>query len=636
MRAAAVILMLLLAPAGAWAKDAPAPAGPDGPDGKNSFSKGIENYRAGDFESALGNLGEAREALPAVGDYLLLFMARAHLEMKHHQEALRAIARLKEEHPSSPLLKDALALEIKSLLVDETVGVLPLLEEYTSRYPSDMEMRLLHGRLLKKEGQRAEADAVLREIYISAGPLSKDAYKAMKHRDLGPDDLLRRAANLIQGGSYAEAERVVRSLLRKKNYSRREDVLKNFALCLFRQKKYGEAAGAYLKVDDLYNAARAFLRAGREDDFYRTLDEMVARKDAQAADLMVALADSLRRSGSAPNALELLSEARTLFPAAEEQALWAEGWTYYTQGNFPKALETFGRLHDAYGSGKYLYWKARAAEKAGQDASALYGSLSSGDYYFFLARARASGQRPHPASASPVRAAPVPMERVDALIDAGLTAEAEFELMLLAQEHTTYGELMAIAYKFMSIEKYRKALLLADLLPAHMKPADILYPLAYWPAVEQAASRHGLDPLLLLSVIREESRFDPMAVSAAGARGLMQLMPQTAKRVARGQGLRLDGVESIHEVENNISLGARYLSGLIRRFDSLPPALASYNAGERAVRRWLKRNRYEARDEFVEDIPYEETRNYVKRIITSYHRYREAGYATAGAGPGTL
>jgi len=635
MRTTLVVLLLLLAPAAAWAQNAIAPPTTPGTDGKDSFREGVESFRAGNYESALSSFGEAREALPMVGDYILLFMARAHLEMKRPQEALKAIARLKEEHPSSPLVKDALALEIKSLLAEETIGVLPLIESYTSRYPSDMEMRLLHGKLLKEEGQREEADAVLREIYISAGPFSKEAHKAMKQRDLRPEDRLRRAVNLIQRGSYAEAEDILRSLL-KKNYSPGEDVRKNLALCLFRQRKYSEAAGAYLEVDDLYNAARASLRAGREDDFYRTLDEMITRKDPKAADLMVALADSLRRSGSAPNALELLSEARAVFPASAEQALWAEGWTYYTQGNFPKAVESFRRLHESYGASKYLYWRARAAEKAGRNAAGLYGKLEGGDYYFYLSRTKTAGRRPLPASTSQARAASVPMERVDALIDAGLTAEAEFELTLLTQRHTSYGELMSIAYKFMSIEKYRNALLLADLLPVHMKPAEVLYPLAFWPIVEQAASQYGMDPLLLLSVMREESRFDPMAVSVAGARGLMQLMPHTARRVAKGLDLRLDGEESIHEVENNITIGARYLSGLIGRFDSVPPALAAYNAGERTVRRWLERSQYDGIDEFIEDIPYEETRNYVKRIITSYHRYRDAGYATAGVGPGML
>jgi soluble lytic murein transglycosylase len=169
-----------------------------------------------------------------------------------------------------------------------------------------------------------------------------------------------------------------------------------------------------------------------------------------------------------------------------------------------------------------------------------------------------------------------------------------------------------------------------------MKPHEILYPLAYWSTVKDVSARYGLDPFLLLSVMREESHFDPMAVSSAGAIGLMQLMPYTARRTARRLDLEIDGAKSIHEIENNITLGAYYLSGLLDRFRSVTPALAAYNAGERRVKRWLRQGQYEALDEFIEDIPFDETRNYVKRIVTTYYRYQVVRFPEHAAGPGIL
>jgi soluble lytic murein transglycosylase len=130
-----------------------------------------------------------------------------------------------------------------------------------------------------------------------------------------------------------------------------------------------------------------------------------------------------------------------------------------------------------------------------------------------------------------------------------------------------------------------------------------------------------MDPFLLLSLIREESLFDPKAVSPVGAIGLMQLMPETAQRTAHLLSLELEGTKPLHEIELNIALGTHYLNGLLKDFGNVPAALAAYNAGRSRVKGWLSQGKYEQMDEFIEDIPYPETRNYVKRILTSYFHY---------------
>ncbi|HCL80849.1 MAG TPA: hypothetical protein DHW81_01010 [Nitrospiraceae bacterium] len=142
--------------------------------------------------------------------------------------------------------------------------------------------------------------------------------------------------------------------------------------------------------------------------------------------------------------------------------------------------------------------------------------------------------------------------------------------------------------------------------------------------MEEASGKNNIDPLLVLSVMREESRFDTEARSIAGALGLMQLMPATAQRLDRHVKLNIKHTAQLHDARTNILIGSYYLKQLLKTFNSAPAAIAAYNAGEDAVKEWLRKNTYSTIDEFIEDIPYDETRNYVKRVLTTYFEYMRA------------
>jgi soluble lytic murein transglycosylase len=149
-----------------------------------------------------------------------------------------------------------------------------------------------------------------------------------------------------------------------------------------------------------------------------------------------------------------------------------------------------------------------------------------------------------------------------------------------------------------------------------------LYPRAFWEWVDHYARQSRLDPYLVTAIIREESAFAPKALSRAGARGLMQLMPGTAAQVAKENNIRnsLD----LDTPAPNIALGTRYLAKLHDEFGgNLALTLASYNAGPHVVRRWVGTlQSSQDLEAFIEDIPYPETRRYVKRVLGSYDRYR--------------
>lgn len=149
-----------------------------------------------------------------------------------------------------------------------------------------------------------------------------------------------------------------------------------------------------------------------------------------------------------------------------------------------------------------------------------------------------------------------------------------------------------------------------------------MFPLAYLEYVIQNAERYDLDPLLILAIMREESHFRPNVISPAGAKGLMQIMPKTGKLISKSLEF-VDFDDYMLDIpEINIQLGSWYLSQLMVKFNyQLPFVVASYNAGPAAVDRWLKRGDKSDLDIFIEEIPYKETRGYVKRVLQTYGIY---------------
>jgi soluble lytic murein transglycosylase len=142
----------------------------------------------------------------------------------------------------------------------------------------------------------------------------------------------------------------------------------------------------------------------------------------------------------------------------------------------------------------------------------------------------------------------------------------------------------------------------------------------------------GLEPAIAFGIMRQESSFNPTIVSGAGAVGLMQLMPETARRTAEKNGIPYGGVGDLDDPQTNMALGSAYISGLIQNFGNcLPLAIAAYNAGPTNVANWLAANGDPEMGsaaggadmiDWVEEIPFSETRNYVQRVTESIVIYR--------------
>jgi soluble lytic murein transglycosylase len=153
---------------------------------------------------------------------------------------------------------------------------------------------------------------------------------------------------------------------------------------------------------------------------------------------------------------------------------------------------------------------------------------------------------------------------------------------------------------------------------------EALFPRPYWADLKRFSLANGLDPYLVASLIRQESEFNPLAVSRANALGLMQLLPKTGKVVAHQVSLKHYTPAQLFVPPVNLQLGTRYFRGMVDKFGgSFQHALAAYNAGSDRVEEWMGQGPYRDSPEFVESIPFTETREYVQAIMRNAAVYKQ-------------
>jgi soluble lytic murein transglycosylase len=321
--------------------------------------------------------------------------------------------------------------------------------------------------------------------------------------------------------------------------------------------------------------------------------------------------------------------------------------------------------------GRAAYWRARVLEELGrsEDAAAAYEALARTlplSYYAqqallrldALDPSRAAQCRPRGARAREVPPLRFPVRpelgtpaaaRAIALLRAGEFALAERELQhagLITDDASPEALWIGAALLDRAGAHARACELvrrfLRDLLLTEMPEGRALalwriaYPRAFYPAIENAAGEAGVPPAFVRAIAREESCFRPDAVSVAHAYGLLQIIRPTAQRLARPLGLPSDPA-ALRTPDINLRLGALYVASLIRRYDPNPSLVpAAYNAGERAVDRWLRERSAHTLDEFIEEIPYEETRRYSRRVLQTWGIYRFLDEGTLPIWPSTL
>ncbi|WP_243312049.1 lytic transglycosylase domain-containing protein [Fundidesulfovibrio agrisoli] len=387
--------------------------------------------------------------------------------------------------------------------------------------------------------------------------------------------------------------------------------------------------------------------------------------------------------GRFPEALEAALQLEAQAPAgssqartqAREQAVWLAGLIRFALADYQgaaKGLEAFAAEYpDSDFAPAAAYWRARAAQAAGNAETARQGLARvlerwPNGYYGMLARERLAGTsgaaRPDTEQGSQAEAAPgaasdqpeakagmglcAPdfglqdsgavqgLARAEALLAAQLPELAERELGAL-NAASPQDAALALRYARLASEQGNhgnavralgRALgpCLARGTPEELRPLrDIFYPSRYAGIVDAQLAGTGVDPAIIRGLIRQESFFEPDAVSGAGAVGLMQVLPSTAASLAAKNGERTPGAESLKDPAVNIRFGVRYFLERYNEYGgNLPLTLSSYNAGRVKVGVWREFLGGLDRELFTEFIPYTETRDYVKRILGNQAMYR--------------
>jgi soluble lytic murein transglycosylase len=323
-----------------------------------------------------------------------------------------------------------------------------------------------------------------------------------------------------------------------------------------------------------------------------------------------------------PEALEWLAEPAV---AGDEQAAPWRARLAVRQANWPALVEAVAALPPApRGEDEWRYWEARALERVGRaaDARERYAQLArSRSYYGFLAADRAGvayamEHAPIAATEEELRslAARPALVRAHELYTIGDTLNARREWEQTLEQFDQRGlQLAAVLARQWG---WHDRAIAAAARGGHLDDLDLRFPVLYRSAVMSRARAVDLDPAWVYGIVRQESAFWVDARSSAGALGLMQLMPGTADQTARQLGLALKDSSDVLAPDTNIRLGTAYLRKVLDGLGGHQVlATAAYNAGPQRVRRWLPRHGKLAADEWVERVPFAETRSYIKQVM---------------------
>ncbi|MFC1571132.1 transglycosylase SLT domain-containing protein [Candidatus Margulisiibacteriota bacterium] len=393
----------------------------------------------------------------------------------------------------------------------------------------------------------------------------------------------------------------------------------------------------------------------------KTLEKVVSLfpKSHWAGESLIYLGRYYRNEKEMDLALSAYERLVSLHPDSwqQTQAIWHIGNIYYKKGNYQKSYEILEQAikpDPAKATDKLLFWTAKSAEKIGKKDKAIdvyktVVAFHDHSYYGYRAREELAkyGLNIKPAAVPDVTdiidringetyETASHEQRYHELVALGLGDEAAEEASFIEEKvplSQKDNARIAKYHAYIMKGKFAKPIHFADKKITEAMENGSLgqldprlwrfsYPRGYWKYVDKYSKMYGLDPYLVYAVIREESRFKSRALSRSWAHGLMQIIPSTGRLISRDLGLSYSRWK-MYNPRVNIHMGTYYLASLIKRFDgNVPLALAGYNGGPGRVKRWLKKYPKFDLDEFVEDIPLRETRNYVKKVMKSYYGYK--------------
>ena len=542
---------------------------------------------------------------------------------------------------------------------------------------------LRRGACRLRDNNVVEGRELLQQVWVRF-PYTREAKEAetLLTSNLGGDtwtvqpvDRLNRAQAFLGQAFHAEAiEELKKFLLADPHSPRRAEAKLKLGIAQVRLKLYDHARETFRGLtkeggpesrEAAVWLARVYLRQGQGDKLLeaaRAISSSSLSAEQKGQITLFAgmwLEDQKQFDEAIAKYVHVAHHGEPTAQRAEGQ--WRVGWVYYRTARYREAGESLRALaeqHDSEFEPQALYWIGRAGELNNQplEAQDFYRKLCQRHpftYYCQLARERLNIP---PIADAPIEAlvlssdtaktgdpARPPVTRADIeqhtayrraieLKTLGLDADAAHEVAVLTDRYSRDPDvLIALSTMLNEVGAYHQALRLArarfrdqlERTGGAFAPSlwNVAYPTGLLPTIKLQAAK-GVDPYLIAAIIREESQYDVKAVSRVGAIGLMQVMPATANNVAQRVGLPAVGREDLFDQETNIRIGVRYVEQLLEQFSgNLVYTVASYNAGPLAVGNWIAQYRGHNQDEFVELIPYQETRQYVKRVLRSYREY---------------
>ncbi len=486
-------------------------------------------------------------------------------------------------------------------------------------------------------------------------------YQAKRYREA--ERVFARLARNLKAGSVVWCDvryKQGRSLLQDRERTRGAPVMREVA---DRCGKIAIDTRAWAR----YYAGRAYGRIGLWDEaihqFAKLEKEAPDHRLADDASYRAALAEL--ENGRNKAALERLASIPRRYPEGDmwPRALFELGWIEFRDGRYEKALRYFEELIEKGGdereegiTGRANYWRARALFSLGRriDAVEAYAEIAERwplRYYAQQALWRLHEVLPDRANRilAEMRSGDGPSRMVFAWRDEFEDPSFERMVELLLVGEVTYAskEMAALGMLGDQVDPEMAVVgavllqhagaeaKLSRVIRSHFEDFEGLlpkgegkliweatYPQSFYPLIEKIADDRGVPPSFVRAVAREESSFDPEAVSWAKAYGLVQLILPTAKRFSEEAGVKATP-RTLKKPDVNLKIGTAYMAWLWDRFEQNPALVpAAYNAGEGAVRRWLEDDSARSLDVFIEEIPYDETRRYTRRVLQTYGVYQ--------------
>ena len=636
------------------------------------------------FPEAVNAFRQANIQGNALDDYADYLEAQADLQSNNLPQAETILSTFAQKHPDSIFVPSVPVLQANLFLQEgDPQAALRVLDAHKGEaIANHADYELALAKADQMAGRLPEATQMFRRTFLGF-PLSNEAAIAKAQlaalgatSSLTVEERSHHADALYKAGRFADAGEEYHALANDPAVTDgiKNELLVAAAACDWKLKRLSkETLDRIPDTNDEAGARRLYLlmELARDKDDGETQRSIVEQMETRFPSSPW-LTEALYSSGNMyllrkdfPTAITYYGELAKRFPRSTyaPSAHWRAAWLNYRIGQYSEAARLMDEQIAIYHGGKEipsaLYWRARLyqnEEHRPDMAAAYYHTVARvyrHYYYASIAQQRlAELGNVTPAkmdSLEEIQPEPIPtltddipeddphVVRAHLLANAGLNeyiapeiqaadGSDEWGALAEAKIYASYGETWrAMRSMKRAIPFYTSAPI--DALP--MEYWRILFPEAYWSTIKSESEKNGLDPYMVAALIRQESEFNPGAISRADAYGLMQLLPSVGRSMAKEEGIRHFTTSELLEPDTNIRLGTRYLRQTLDKFNSQPEyTFAAYNAGDNRVADWQSIGNYSGMDEFVESIPFTETREYVQAIVRNEEIYRELDHAS--------